>query len=199
MHRKSRYERLWKLSNGDLPASTIRYARRYLADYPDHGPAWLLMGTALTEMGRYEEAKRALSKAIELCPLEKRQIAFSGMGHMFRQRGDYEQAEKWYRRAIEADPDDATYHIYLGSLFAKQGRLSDAEEVHRTAICCAEGCIDEAYLKLGLVLRAQERFQEAAECFREAIQLDPAYRAARRALQDVERCIRWSSRRHGGS
>ena len=50
-----------------------------------------------------------------------------------------------------------------------------------------EGCLDEAYLNLGLILLTQERFEEAAECLREAIQRDPGYRVARKALRDVER------------
>ena len=45
-------------------------------------------------------------------------------------------------------------------------------------------------MNLGLVLLAQERFEEAAECFREAIHLDPGYRAAKKALRDVEQCLR---------
>jgi tetratricopeptide (TPR) repeat protein len=198
MDQQSRYERLSKLSNGPFPALTIRYARRYLAEYPDHGAAWHLLGIALIELARYEEAKTAMTRAIDLCPTEKRQIPFAQMGHLFMESGDYHQAEVWYRHAVQADPDDATYHIFLGALLAKQGRLEEAERSQRTAIDCAEGCMDEAYLNLGLVLRAQERFVEAADCFRTAIRLDPGYRVAREALQDVERCIKWSNR-HGGS
>lgn len=192
MRRQSRYERLRRLSDRPLPASTIRYAQRYVADYPDHGPGWLLLGIALVELGRYEEAERAQGKALELCPPAKRQIPLSHLGHLFQQAGNYDQAAAWHRKAVEACPGDATYHIYLGAVLALQGRLCEAEEVHRVAVECAEGCIDEAYLNLGLVLRAQERFGEAADCFREAIRLDPKYREARRALRDVERCIRWA-------
>jgi len=112
------------------------------------------------------------------------------MGHLFQEAGDYDQAARWYQKAIIADPTDAKYYIYLGGVRAKQGRFYDAEEAHRAAIACTEGCIDEAYLNLGFVLRALERFEEAADCFREAIRLDPEYRLARRALRDVERCLK---------
>lgn len=191
MPRQSRYERLRRLSHRPFPASTIRYAQRYVTDYPDHGPGWLQLGIALVELARYEEAERALGKALELCPPGKRQIPLGHLGHLFKLAGDYDQAAAWFRKAVEADPGDATYHIYLGALLARQGRLHEAEDVHRVAASCTEGCIDEAYLNLGLVLRAQERFREAADCFREAIRLDPNYRTARRALRDVERCIKW--------
>ena len=195
MSQQRQYKRLQRLSDGPFPALTIRYARRYLGDYPDHGPGWLILGIALVELARYEEGEQAVAKAIAHCPPEKRQIPLANMGHLFLEAGDYDQAAEWYRKAIDADPADATYRIYLGAVLAKQGRLHEAEEAHRAAIGCAEGCIDEAYLNLGLVLRAQERFQDAADCFREALRRDPEYRAARRALRDVERCIRWAGDR----
>ncbi|MFO0960748.1 MAG: tetratricopeptide repeat protein [Isosphaeraceae bacterium] len=184
------YRRLRRFSDGPFPALTVRYGRRYLFDYPGFGPAWMIVGTALVELARYEEAEQAFAKAIEFCPAHKRQLPFAQMGHLFLQAGEYDKALAWYRQAIEADPGDATYHIFLGAALAKQGRLIDAEDAHRIAITCPEGCLDEAYLNLGLVLLARERFFEAADCFREAIRRDPDYRAARQALRDVELCIK---------
>jgi tetratricopeptide (TPR) repeat protein len=174
---------------------TILFARQYLADYPDHGPGWLLLGIALVETAHYQEAEEALTNAIELCPKKKQQIPLSQMGHLFKAAGDYDQAVTWYRRAIQADSEDATWHIFLGAVLARQGNLRAAEEAHRAATQCREGCIDEAYLNLGFVLRAQARFEEAAHCFREAIRLDPEYRLAKRALRDVEWCSKWVNRR----
>lgn len=185
-----RYERLRRLSHGPFPALTIRYGRRFLADHPDHGQAWLLVGINLAGLARYEEAEQAFAKAIEFCPEDKRHVPFAQMGHLCRAAGDYDLAVDWYRRAAELRPGDATYLIFLGGMLAKQGRFAEAEETHRAATACAEGCIDEAYLNLGLVLRARSRFAEAADCFREAIRLDPRDRAARRALRDVELCLK---------
>lgn len=191
MGQKSPHLRLHQLANGPFPAFAVRYARRLLDDDPDYGPGWIMLGIALTKLARYAEASQALAKAIDLCPPAKRQIPLAQMGHVFREAGDCEQAAAWYRRAIDADPTDASYRIYLGAVLAKHGHFRQAEEEHRAAISCPEGAIDEAYLNLGLVLRAQERFAEAADCFREAIRLDPEYREARRALLDVELCMKW--------
>jgi tetratricopeptide (TPR) repeat protein len=195
--RTARYHRLLRLSSRPLPALTVLHARRYLADYPDDGRIWLILGLTLTEMARYEEAEQALHKAIELCPPDQLSVPLDYMGHLFRESGDYEQAAGWYRQAIEADPDDATSHIFLGAVLARQGRLHDALEAHRVATTCGRGCIDDAYLHLGLVLRALGRFHEAADCFREALRQDPKYQEARRALHDVERCI--AVTRQGGA
>jgi tetratricopeptide (TPR) repeat protein len=187
--RKISYKQLQRLSDGPFAAQTVRYACRFLVDYPDHGPGWLLLGIALVELARYKEAERAIKKSIKLCPPNKRQIPLAQMGHLLKEAGKYDQAARWYRKAIVSDPDNAAYHIYLGAVLAKQGRLEEAEASHRTATRCPVGCIDEAYLNLGFVLRAQERFEEAAKSFREAIRLDPKYRAAKQALRDVERCL----------
>lgn len=190
-----RYRRLRRLSDSPFTALTVKYAQRYLKRYPKDGPSWLRLGIALVELARYQDAKRALAKAADLCPAGKCQVPLSQMGHLFDAMGDYDEAGRWYERAIDTAPNDASYYIYLGGVLAKSGRLYEAEQVHRAATRCLEGCIDEAYLNLGYVLRAQERFEEAADCFREAIRLDPDYRLAKTALQDVEKCLQWLRRR----
>ena len=189
--RQTRFARLKSASDADLPALTILRARRYLARYPDHGYAWYLLANALIGLARYHEAEEAVSNALRLCPEERRHFPLCMMGQLYRFRGDYEKAAEWHTNAIEAAPTDTQGYIYLGGVLALQGRLREAEEVHRKATeTCYEGCVDEAFFNLGLVLRAQERFEEAAACFREAIHLDPDYRAAKKALRDVERCLR---------
>jgi tetratricopeptide (TPR) repeat protein len=187
--RQSRFQRLQKIEHSGLPALTILEARRFLSDFPNYGPAWHVLGGALIDLARYDEAESALTRAIELCPGSIRSIPLNRMGELFKCKGDYTRAAQWYRKAIKAAPDDNAGLIYLGCVQAVQGRLREAEKTHRRATMCAEGCIDEAFLNLGFVLRAQERFPEAAECFREAIRLDPKYREAKKALTDVQRCI----------
>jgi len=188
--RTSRYERLRRIEDADLPGLTVLRARRFLARYPDHAPCWVLLGRALLELARYDEAVAALSEALRLCPAENRWIPLAQFGHLYKQKGEYDEAAAWFRQVIEAAPWDATGRIYLGGILALRGRLPEAEAIYREATEeCFDGCIDEAFLNLGFVLRAQERFAEAAACFRDALQIDPHYRAASRALRDAERCL----------
>lgn len=183
-----------RLSRGPNVALTILYGRRYLCEFPDDVVAWIHVGKALGKVARFEEAEQALTKAIEFCLPEHRQYPLSEIGNLYKESGEYDQAAEWYRRAIAAAPNDAGFYLLLGGNFARQSRFAEAEEVYRAAIACTDGCIDEAYLNLGFVLRALERFAEAADCFREALRLDPDYRAARCALFDVERCLRFERR-----
>ncbi|QDV72670.1 Photosystem I assembly protein Ycf3 [Planctomycetes bacterium K2D] len=148
----------------------------------------MLVAEALSDLARYEEAEQAYAKALEHMSDDGKRLALAGLGHLFRAAGDYEQAASWYRKAIDAAPNNAGYPIYLGAVLAKQGRLHEAEEAHRTALTCDEGDISEAYWNLGSVLRSRDRFADAAECFRAALLLDPDYAEAKAALDDVLGC-----------
>ena len=189
---KARWSRLRAAHKADLPALTVARAREFLREYPDCGPAWKILGEALVDLARHSEAEHALKQAIAKCPPDKLWIPLAEMGHLHRARGEYKAAVAWYRRAIDKMPDEASGHIYIGGVLAKSGRLKEAETAHRAAIRCTQGCRDEAYLNLGLVLRAQERYHEAATCFEQALKLDPKYVAARKALRDVRNTMRFS-------
>lgn len=177
--------------HADMPTLTVVRAREYLAEDPGCGPAWMILGSTLTELARYDEARDALGRAFALCPTGKKRLMYKELGDFHSARGRYGRAAEWYRRMIEAEPGNAGGYIFLGGVLACQGRLGEAEDVHRAGTACAQGCIDEAYLNLGLVLRAQERLIEAKECFERALELDPDYQAAREALRDVRRTLRF--------
>jgi Tfp pilus assembly protein PilF len=169
-------------------ATCVVLAERWLQDHPHDLWAMHKHAEMLYKMTRYDEAIRVYTQAIERFPDEKWGI-YNQLGHLFRYRGEFPEAEKWYRLATELNLDDATSLIFLGSIQARQGRLEDAEISHRQATRCSDGCIDEAYLNLGLVLRAQNRFAEAAEAFRKAIEIYPKYYDAVEALEDVTQVI----------
>ncbi len=188
----ARWNRLRAAHKADLPALTAARAREFVREYPDFGPAWKLLGEALVDLARHSEAEPALKQAIALCPPDKLWIPLADMGHLHRARGEYKAAVTWYRRAIDKMPDEAGGHIYVGGVLARSGRLKEAEGAHRAAIRCTQGCRDEAYMNLGLVLRAQERYDEAATCFEQALKLDPKYAAARKALRDVRNTMRFA-------
>jgi tetratricopeptide (TPR) repeat protein len=144
---------------------------------------------ALSDADRYEEAEQAFAKAIEFSAPERRSDVYAQMGHTFLHSGNMAEAAAWYGKAVKAAPHDATCHNFMGCLLARQGRLHDAETCFRLATQCSRGNIEEGFFYLGLALRSQERFAEAAECFRQVLRADPTYRPVRRALRDVEKCL----------
>jgi tetratricopeptide (TPR) repeat protein len=157
--------------------------------HPNDAWALIYFGTALQGLARYTEARGAFERALSLLPPEDHYRIYRQFGILAQDQADIHEAEGWYRRAIQALPNDATAYIYLGAMFAKNGRLDDAEACHRKATECLEGCIDEAYLNLGYVLRAKGRYLDALQCFREALSRDPLDRDAQEALEDIEQVL----------
>jgi len=177
----------------DFPACRIELLQAFVEDFPDHAPGWRVLGRTLSEVSRFDEAIDALNRALEMAEQRYRTFVYCDMGDLCRDRGDDASAEQWFRRAIDQEPADAHGYIYLGCMLARLGRLSEAEETHRRATLCKRGCIDEAWHNLGLVLRAQGRYDEAAACFEAALKIDPQYKDARLAKRDVQRAVRLRS------
>ncbi len=191
----ARWDRLRSADGANLPALTAARARRLLDDFPEFGQVWKILGSALIDLARYEDAEAALLRAIAFCPLNRLWVPRSEMGRLRALRGDYDGAEFWFRQAIEAAPERAEPRVDLGGLLARSGRLAEAEAVLYAAVWCREGCQDEAWLNLGLVLRALDRLDQAVESFETALKLNPKHRGARRALRDVRQTLRLSRRK----
>jgi tetratricopeptide (TPR) repeat protein len=187
--RKQRFRELTAMWNQELFASVVEAAREYLKDYPSHSLARLYYGIALSELARYDEAKRMFLQVIKESDREQLSYLYSRMGHLYRQKGEFHKAATWYRKALESCRTEAAYPIFLGAVLALDGRLSEAEACHRQALKCKTGDFSEAYLNLGYVLRAQEKYRPALKCFEKALALDPRYRAAKQAIKDVKKVL----------
>jgi tetratricopeptide (TPR) repeat protein len=174
-------------NRAEHPATVVVLARKLLETEPDFGVAWMQLGEALGVLSNYDEAELAFQSALKYC--RQSYLVYTCMGHMYERRGDYDAAVRSYRIALDLMPHDADRYTYVGRTLQKQGKLAEAEELHRAATECREGCIDEAYYFRGLALRCLGRLDEARECFEKAIQLDPDYRVAKEALTDVHSAI----------
>ena len=183
------YRKMFNAWDAGECAHALELSRELLKEFPDYNIGWVLQGVILYELARYDEAEQVLHNAIQGLPLEHLKHGYIHLGHLCRERGDYDNAEKWYRKVIELDPDNAGRHIFLGMLLARKGDFSGAEASHRNAIRCSEGAVDEGYLNLGLVLRAQERYEEALKCFEQALEITPDYKEAITAKADIEKAI----------
>ena len=187
-----KWEDHWKAirpPDTDLPAYSVAILRDAVKAEPEAGVFWMLLGTELTSLRRLDEAEKALKRGLALIPTDRRRAAYCQLGECARAARDFRGAEEWHKKAIEAEPDHTAGHIYLGALYAGMGKLEDAEKAHRDATKCSVRNVDEAYLNLGFVLRAQGRLDEAKDCFVRALELDPQYDYAREALEDVEKAI----------
>src|SRR5258706_2978235 len=116
------YEEMDQAWHDDKPAHNVLLARAYLAHCPWSYGTWLSLGVQLSALSRYEEARAAIQTSIRLRE-EIGDAPFRGsfieMGQSYRRAGDYASARTWLIKAVEASPNDAGVHIFLGALLAK--------------------------------------------------------------------------------
>jgi tetratricopeptide (TPR) repeat protein len=83
---------------------------------------------ALFSRGRLDEALKNYQDALRLDPKLYMAALFSG--DVYKERGDFRQAEVWYRKAIEIDPARETAYRYSATPFMKQGKYDEARALY---------------------------------------------------------------------
>lgn len=80
---------------------------------------------------RIEEFK----KLLEIDPSE---ITFFGLGRVYLEEGQYEEAAQAFRKAIELKPDYTAVYLLLGEALQNLNRLEEAIEVYEQGLKVAE-------------------------------------------------------------
>ncbi|MDQ6829690.1 MAG: tetratricopeptide repeat protein, partial [Gemmatimonadota bacterium] len=103
---------------GDLERA-IAYCRAHIPTAPSYISGYIVLGQALFESQRFEEARQAFETALNLDP--ENLIALKQLGDVARQNGDNESARAWYQRLLEVDPQNEEIAAQLETL-APRGR-----------------------------------------------------------------------------
>ncbi len=85
---------------------------------------------------------------------------------------DYTKAIKYFRQALDVDPDDADEHYNLGVLFQKLNRFEEAEAEYRKSIDIYPGR-EDVHLNLGCILITMGRIEDAEKELRESARINP--------------------------
>lgn len=110
---------------------------------PDHPLPHSNYGLALLNAGQYEEAVRELG--IALSPELKDSprglaITANNMALVYLDKGDYRDAEKWFRKALAYDPGYGKTYYHMGLIYYINGELTGSADSYRQA----EGYVKEA-------------------------------------------------------
>jgi protein O-GlcNAc transferase len=111
-----------------------------------------------------------------------------GLGHALLRAQGVSAAEQAYRDSIALDPDNAESYNCLGVIALEAGRPMEAETCCRRAHALEPG--SPLFLNnIGRALLEQVRTDEAADLFKQAIEVDASFAEARTNLQD--RILPW--------
>lgn len=146
-------------------------------------PAEELLGTIFLQEKDLRRAQVQFQHLLSVDPNDF--TALYNLGWIAGLDGEVEDGITYLSRAIQEQPDNADAHSALGTLYLRQGDLSKAETAFSTAVRLASHSA-MAHFNLGITLAKERRAQEAAAEFRQALQIDPGFVRARRALDQLE-------------
>lgn len=104
-------------------------------------------------------------------------------GNRYAADGDYEQAIRYYRRALAIFPSPAVFNS-LGIVCMETGDHAQAIDAFRHAIRLRPAEAEYHY-NLGFAYEAADRLEQAAPAYRQSLALDPQQAAVHQALGEV--------------
>lgn len=117
-----------------------------------------------------EDAVAELEEAIRLD--HDFSLAYSMLGDLYRQRGQYPQAALAYEQACRLDPWAFRDHFNLGSVYKLLERFAEAIDVFKRA-CQLQPQHPQANYNLALCYYETEQYDQAARFCSRAAELDP--------------------------
>jgi len=116
------------LRHSERAAEAVRLWRRRIEEEPADYRLHQELGTALYELGRYEEAIGSFLAALRLnANLDE---ACSKIGCAFAERGMFEPAVMWFERARKINPNATKVLQSYGRALVMVGRVQQAAEVY---------------------------------------------------------------------
>jgi tetratricopeptide (TPR) repeat protein len=166
----------------------LRWFRRALEIDPCHDWALRSRVAALRWLRRSDEAEAAAQESINRRPDSVEALIQMGWLHDDQYR--YEEALKWYDRALEIDPRDATALEWRGTALRRLRRFDQAQTALQEAIELRPGQ-PNLLMELGWVHSDELRHEEALAWFDRTLTVDPGYG---RALAWRGTTLRWLRR-----
>jgi len=149
----------------------IDVAKSLLNNSETDRSVWFALANMYTRLHRWKEADEALNKAGALTSKKEDKIYLLFLRGALADREKHpEQAEPFFRQALDLDPQNAMTLNYLGYMLADKGiRLSEALKLIRKAVELEPmngaylDSLGWAYFKLGEYELAEENLRQAVE------------------------------------
>ena len=124
----------FKLAIGFMNEKKMDLAEKHFIkmtqDYPMLSGAFANLGVIYTQQKKWDKAIEMLKQASE--KNSKNLKVLNQLGYVYRQDGDFENAEKIYLQAIDQSPNDATAYINIGVLYdIYMGKFVKASEYYQ--------------------------------------------------------------------
>ena len=146
-------------------------------------------GAAAEQAGLYDKAADLLRKSIALDP-ENSAEAYNYLGFMWADHNmNLDEAETMIRRALESEPNNASYLDSLGWVEFRKGQFDRALDNLLRAAKTAEHDDPVVFEHIGDTYLKLNRTQEALEAWQKALALDPKNKNLADKIQTTKKAI----------
>jgi Flp pilus assembly protein TadD len=147
------------------------------------------LGECLQKTGKHEEAIYFYEQAIEIQPVFGK--AHHNLGNALSHIKQWDAAIYSYKKAIEINPNSPTSYYRLGEALKQKKLIQEAIVAYKQAIKLNFDSSAKTYNQLGDLLIETQQWEEAAEYYSQAFNLDPnfspAYYKWRSALDKIQK------------
>jgi Flp pilus assembly protein TadD len=181
-HKEATEEHLFDWGNNLIqlrafePATEVFTAA--VARYPESARLFVGLGIAQYSRGQYGDAVKSFCRAADLAPSDWRPYQF--LGEMYGVAPDQSgEVTKRLARFVKAQPRNALAHLYYAlSLWKGSPGVLDPADARRVEALLRRAVtldrtLSKGFLELGILLSDQQRYKEAIDELRRAIQLQP--------------------------
>ena len=162
-----------------IPRAILQY-RKAIDLNPKFIGAHNRLAICLDKIGQHAEAESTLRRAIKLNPklaYLRNNLAFSLMAQ--KRWGD---SERELRAVLQLKPNYQRARVNLGIVMSKLARREEAFQQFQMVLGDAR-----AHYNIGLLDKSGGRYAQAAESFRDAIALEPNFKAAKIQLEKLRK------------
>ncbi len=142
-------------------------------------------GYLMAEMGRTEEAILVLEESLRVLPTAE---GYTYLGWTYSHLGDYKRAFEEAQKAIRIDPDFGNPYNDIGVYLIAMGKEDEAIPYLEKAMQAKRYCCYQfPHFNIGTIYLKKEMYERARQEFEKAIEIDPTYGPARKALEFLDR------------
>ena len=137
---------------------------------------YLIKGSALNVLGRYNDAERAFDLAVSFTFEDKVDVIHT-IAQSFEQIGRYKTALKYLHDAFELDGMNIMLLYDIGYCYEKLGQITKSIEYYKQYLD-KEPFSENAWYNLGILYNKNENFDEAIDAYEYAIAINPEFSVA---------------------
>jgi len=181
------------LARSGNPAASIAVLKQAISLTPYSNVLYDKLAARQFAAGDVSEGRGTLKRALELFPEDaalrglEQQTSADGLvqqGIAQFQQGNMQAAMAQFRAAVEANPNHAVAHDYIGVILGESGKLNEAIVEFDQAIRL-DPRLPDPHFHLGLAYKQTGRINDAISEYQEALRLNPAMLEAQYSLSAI--------------